>query len=566
VEEVCQNARQKATSRKQYPRKEVIGQVISFEAAKEKLGISQREYARINGIPHTTFQQWIANKASINAPQALVALVESPEGLAFLHQLVMAALFVITQLAPGSIRMACTFLVLSGLNEFVASSYGSVQKVVKAMEEQIVLFGRCELERLGKLMRPKKITIIEDETFHPQICLVAMDGASGFIFLEMYAQSRDSATWAKALKEALGDLPVEVVQVTSDEAKALLRHAEVELEANHSPDLFHVVHELFKGTALSMAREVKAAGEGVDEARKAKERLEASMKISMESSASWPPNGSLEAMQKNIDEAKAEEELAQESLDAAEQQQKEMADAIRGITECYHPFDLETGEVRSAETVAADIEGKFAIIDELAEKVSLCDSALERIDKARRVVTAMVATITFFHETTRAWIEQLFLPEQIEQFIMERWIPARYLELVAERASDSETRARLRQSAAKLMPSPQEIGAMIFSLCDNDRLLVVYAVEQCAQLFQRSSSAVEGRNGHLSLFHHGHHRLTETKLEARTVIHNFMKVRPDETTAAERFFGHAPRDLFEWLIERMDSPKRPARKLAKLAS
>ncbi len=205
-------------------------------------------------------------------------------------------------------------------------------------------------------------------------------------------------------------------------------------------------------------------------------------------------------MQKNIDDAEAKETLAEESLEEAQQQQSDMADAIRGISDCYHPFDLETGEARNAQKVAAEIDGKFETIDEIAEKVCLNDSGIERVDKARRVVRAMVATITFFHETVRQWIDQLCLTEEVSKFIMERWIPARYIELVAERASDSETKAHLREKAAKSMPSPQEIGSMLSSLCDNDRVLIAYAVEQCAQLFQRSSSAVEGRNGHLSLF------------------------------------------------------------------
>ncbi len=136
MEQVCQTVCQNATARKQYSRREVIGQVISFETFKEKFGISQRTFARMTGIPRTTLQQWIARKAAINAPPALVELVESPDGLALLHRIVMAALFVITQLAPGSIRMCCTFFVLSGLNEFVVSSYGSVQKVVKVKVRQ----------------------------------------------------------------------------------------------------------------------------------------------------------------------------------------------------------------------------------------------------------------------------------------------------------------------------------------------------------------------------------------------------------------------------------------------
>lgn len=563
--EDCQNARQNASPRKQYTRKEVIGRVISFEKAKEKLGLSQRGYAQMSGIPRTTIQQWILQRASINAPPAVVEFLESPEGLAFLHQIVTAALFVITQMAPGSIRMCCTFLVLSGLNEFVASSYGSVQKVVKAMEEQIVLFGRSELERLGKQMKPRRITILEDETFHPRICLVAMEAASGFIFLEAYADARDSDTWKRELNNALGNLPIEIVQVTSDEAKALIKHAEKEIGANHCPDLFHVVQELFRGTSLAMAREVKAAHQAVEDAQKSKERLEDSKRVYLERQ-SPSPYCSVRAMDRNIEEAEADVELAKQALGEAEAQQKKMGDAIRGISDCHHPFDLESGEARNQEKVAADIAEKFETIDEMAKKVELSDSGLERIDKARRVVPLMVATITFFHETVWAWIEQLCLPEQLQQFILERWIPARYVELAAERASDAKKRQRLREQAAKLMPSPQEIGKMLSSLCDNDRVLIAYTVEQCVQLFQRSSSPVEGRNGHLSLFHHGHHRLTETKLAARTVIHNFMKVRLDETTAAERFFDQPPRDLFGWLLERMDEPKRPARRKIKLAS
>jgi transposase-like protein len=561
----CQNLRKNASSRKKFSRREALGRVITFEEAKKKLGFNQRSFAKIFGIPHSTFQQWIQNKASINAPPEVIAFLESPAGYVFLHQIVMAALFVITQMAPGSIRMCSTFLKLSGLEEFVASSYGSVQKVVTEMEEQILLFGRIEFERLGREMKFKRVTIFEDETFHPQICLVAIEAASGFIFLEAYAEARDSETWKKMLKKALGNLPIEIVQVTSDEAKALVKHAEKEIGANHSPDLFHVIHELFKGTSLAMAREVKAARSAVEDAKATKTQLEQSKQFYIDSGSS-SPHCSLEKMQKNIDDAQAGITLAEESLAESEKDQQDMGDAIRGISECHHPFDLETGEVRSAQTVAAAIGKKFETIDEIAQKVRLSDSGLEHIDKARRVVPLMIATIAFFHQKVRTWIEEFCLSEPLQDFILKRWIPARYVELVAGRASDAAMRNRLRSWAAKLMPSPQEIGRMLSSLCDNDRILIAYAVEECAQLFQRSSSAVEGRNGHLSLFHHGHHRLPQRKLEARTVIHNFMKMRPDETTAAERFFDQEPMNLFAWLLEHMGELKRPAKRSVKLAS
>lgn len=80
----------------------------------------------------------------------------------------------------------------------------------------------------------------------------------------------------------------------------------------------------------------------------------------------------------------------------------------------------------------------------------------------------------------------------------------------------------------------------------------------CAQLFQRSSSMVEGRNGWLALMHHSLHRISPRKLEALTVVHNYFIVRHDGTTAARRFFGQDHRNLFEHLLAVMPPPKRPA--------
>src|SRR5512142_2769781 len=79
-----------------------------------------------------------------------------------------------------------------------------------------------------------------------------------------------------------------------------------------------------------------------------------------------------------------------------------------------------------------------------------------------------------------------------------------------------------------------------------------------ADLFQRSSSCVEGRNGQLSLRHHHLHQLSPRKLKVLTILHNYLIRRPDGTTAAERFFGAKPQDLFEDVLDRLDVPARPA--------
>jgi len=75
--------------------------------------------------------------------------------------------------------------------------------------------------------------------------------------------------------------------------------------------------------------------------------------------------------------------------------------------------------------------------------------------------------------------------------------------------------------------------------------------EWMARNFHRSSSAVEGRNGYLSQMYHNGRGLTEKRLRALTVIHNFGLKRVDGTTAAKRLFGQSFPDLFSWLMAEM---------------
>jgi len=82
---------------------------------------------------------------------------------------------------------------------------------------------------------------------------------------------------------------------------------------------------------------------------------------------------------------------------------------------------------------------------------------------------------------------------------------------------------------------------------------------------QRTSSAVEGRNGYLSRLHHSHRGFTEQTLKVLTVIHNFDLKRDDDTTAAQRLFGKPFPNLFDWVVLNMGELPRP-RRTQKLAS
>lgn len=262
----------KKDKNRQWNRTEVASNLIQFEEIRSKKK-SQREATKEMGIPRTSLQHWLKRRDKLDASPAVKAFFESPEGLAFLHRLVMAVRFVILLLSNGSIQTVCVFFKLSGLDAFVAPSFGVQQKAAVAMEKELVVFGQEERARLAPIMAPKKVTVCEDETFHPEICLVAVEPISNFIILEKYASQRDTKTWTEAMQDALSDLPVSIIQVTSDEAKALKRHTKVELGAHHSPDLFHGLHEIGKGIFLPLSSQIDRAKEVHDKAVQEAQRL-----------------------------------------------------------------------------------------------------------------------------------------------------------------------------------------------------------------------------------------------------------------------------------------------------
>jgi hypothetical protein len=89
---------------------------------------------------------------------------------------------------------------------------------------------------------------------------------------------------------------------------------------------------------------------------------------------------------------------------------------------------------------------------------------------------------------------------------------------------------------------------------------VDWVIWMCAK-FQRTSSAIEGRNGYLARLHHANRGFTEQSLKTLTIIHNFDLKRDDGTTAAQRLFDKPFPDLFDSIVLKMGDLPRPRRTL-----
>src|SRR4029453_6098930 len=92
---------------------------------------------------------------------------------------------------------------------------------------------------------------------------VGMDPESNYIVLEHTAPARDQDTWHEWMAPALAGLNCKGIQATRDEAPGLLAYVAHPLGAHHSPDLFHVQHELSKAVSAPMAATQRAAAKAL---------------------------------------------------------------------------------------------------------------------------------------------------------------------------------------------------------------------------------------------------------------------------------------------------------------
>jgi hypothetical protein len=529
------------------------------EAAALRLAQGQplRQVAAGLGVARSTLRGWRAAAPLAGLPPEVAACLATPAGARWLHQLVVAMHLAITLRAGAGVRLVCEFLELSGLSSVVGASYGSQHALGVQLQDAVAEQAQEQRAALAAGMPPQTVTVCEDETFHPEICLVAIEPVSNFILLEQYAPDRTAATWTQALDTALDGLPVTVAQGTSDEAKALRHHVEKALGAQHSSDLFHGQHEVSKATGLHLARQagqataaVAAAQAAVDAARAAERAYRAQ---------SPRPRGRPPAFGAQIQAAftalvEAEAEQAQ-----ALARQTQAREQIRELGNLYHPFDLERGQAQPVERVAARFAAVWAHLADLADAAGLPARARERLAKAQRLTVQWLATLAFFFATLHTRVEALDLPPELEQAVLAQLLPALYLERVAGRCAHANDRHRLTALSAQLLEPLRQPTHPLQALEPARRAHIEAVAAGCANLFQRSSSCVEGRNGHLSLYHHGSHRLSDRKLAALTALHNFYVRRADGTTAAERFFGRGHPALFDQVLAHVDLPP-PARR------
>jgi hypothetical protein len=542
-----------------------IDTATACEAFTAANSFSQRQFAEQHNIPRSTLGYWLRRPAPEDVDPAVTAFLRSPSGEAFLRRLLLALFLVFYFRSISGLRALGAFLCLTGLDRFVAASYGALHSYAAAIETAILSFAQQERATLCKDATKRCIAACLDENFHrrPHPYLVAIEPISGFILLEQHAPCRDGQTWTTVVQAACADLPVDIALICSDQAKGLIACAGAGLAVPHNPDLMHVQQLILQPILLPLQRHIDKAHKYLEQQQQLLEywQKEKETAQTQQRGPGRPLDYDL-----RIDFASSMIEHAEQKVQQCERRLQQASEAIRELADLAHPFDPGTGKPVQDKQVAKKLDRTLTSLEQIVSDADLGDKAEKGVGKGFEWVKTLAAVVAWFWVKVRQRVQLLELEEEAEKVVYEELLPGLYWQQQARSGRDAQQRKERRALSERLLKQAWQPGGALSRLRREQRLEVNRVAKELAGLFVRSSSCVEGRNGRLALLQHGHVHLGEQRLKAHTAIHNYLLKREDGTTAAERFFGKSHRDMVSYLLDRLPDLPRPAAKRPKKAA
>jgi len=543
---------------KHWPHNIQLQKLYEYRNLRQETELSEQAAADQVGVPRTTLRHWDTQCNATLIPESIVDALQTKDGLQFLHVIITAVQFLVTQMRKTGIRIVEKFLDMTEISLMVSSAYGTLQAQGVAMETHINDFGRAEIERLSENMPHKNITLGKDETLNGGLSyLVGMEPVSNYIITESSSDTRTATDWDATLRKQLSSYNVTVIQNVNDEGVAIKKYnAQHHPDANESPDLFHILNRINQSVAGAIGSKRRSHEKQLATITQKQDANKA--KIAAVKASSAKEKHKKDKLSKLALEQKLlnkEREVAQTKLSTVNNWDLRIGVARKQISQAYHPYDLTTGSLHTVEEVSAELSIAFNSIKAVAQEMSLSDKAIRRIDSAAEMITLMLTTLRFFFNKTDNMIKNATLTNDAEELLRQTLMPITYLKIASGKAQRANEKHDIMAVALKCEKSLND-NTIWGKLSDTEKSALQTLAKECVEIFQRSSSCLEGRNGHLTLWHHGLGMVEPRKLSALTVVHNFFPTRDDNTTAAERFFEQAHNNLFRDLVEKMPLPLR----------
>lgn len=454
-------------------------------------------------------------------------LWESAEGSAWLKLMVCGTIFFFGIKHGIGVGEISKFLRALHLERHVGSSPSALATLKRQMKQQIVAYGEAQSAHCQP-SEGQGIVLGSDEVFFGLPILVMLELASGYIFTETQAEGRTYEDWSTAIAPLREQSGWQCHGMVSDGAKALIKLAIEGIGCVSVPDLFHAMRSLGKPIVGALGRQQGQLNKAM---AKANERL--GKRISAANRA--------KTQQEMVELTAQQETLTEDKTNYDE--------AIQEISQIVHPFAIKTGQGQTVQTIEQQLSKPLEHLTRLATTYGK--------DKASRAIATFTQQVPHIVQGIHAWWYWVLAAlatqtddVQTQNWVIESLLPWVYWQQQADKTQQSELKKEYRQAAAN---AAQRLlnDAFTLTLTPKEKQHWLDWARWMANNYQRTSSAVEGRNGYLSRLHHSGRGFSALDLSVLTIIHNFHLTRPDGTTAAQRLFDHEFPDMFEWVVEHM---------------
>ncbi len=435
-----------------------------------------REIAKASGFSLASVYRHMKAKIARNQhPES--HFWETKEGQKWLARLVSATLFHFAIKRGIGLESLSDFLKTLQIETHFGVSATALRGVQVQIEEQIIQYGQIHSVLAAEASDQLEIVGGVDETFFDQMVLVMLDLVSGYALCEEFSESRTTETWKEKVDKALKPFPAKVRYLVSDRAKPLINLATEHFECSSIADLFHAVHKISQGFSLPLQRRLKNAEK---EAEKAHQKLE---KISAQESKAW------QEQQVCYQEAQKEVKACQETV---EQYQS----LLHQFTLTVHPFDTTDSLPQSSSVVVKKLGQIVASLLKLGQEEELV-SYQKHLKTVKNQLTDLGALMDVWFD----WVDQSLTQQKHDEmtnvWLKEVLLPKIYWQCQLKKCRSKKLRpiyeTAYQQSCLKLSQH---------TITKNVKPELMRQYEEWAKTmvnrFQRTSSAVEGRNGYLS--------------------------------------------------------------------
>jgi Family of unknown function (DUF6399)/IclR helix-turn-helix domain len=465
-------------------------------------------------------------------------LWETAEGRHWLTRLLVATLYTFGLKRGVGVQTMSEFFARLHLETQIGCSPSAVRGVMQALEEALIETAEgWEKDGLAD-GEVREIIGAVDETFLEQMILVFMDLKTGYLLREEVAEERTYARWKAVVEERLTALRTDVRYLVSDRAKALIQLAEQSLACLSVPDFFHVMHDLVKSYSLAIARRLQHAHKDLKQAQGV---LENHQELAQADDAG---SGILAEVA-----AKRAEVQRWEGVRSTYRQHLEV------LSLTLHPFHLDDSTPQTSAQVRSRLEAEVTAIETLAHahQVPAQHNAMKKV---RNQLPALAALVDFWWEGVGQDLAQGAISSPWSQWAKASLLPWVYWEHSMAHTRCPRRKAKMRR-VWEAVQAAFHTHALTLQLPQQALEAWHTWARQQVQAFQRTSSAVEGRNGALAQLHHNQRGLPKQRYKVWTVLHNFDCRAPDGTTPAARFFRRAFPDLFETVLSHIEVLPQP---------